>query len=135
MSRAVTSLLVALVLAFGPLLRVLCDGQCITSVAAVAVMVPSTLQPPCHHADPADSHQEHRPFAPQSSDCRHGQTLVRGMDSAFKLATSSTDVSSVARVVGFASDVVVDVTASRRLTSLGGRFGVASLVVSAPLRI
>ncbi len=135
MSRTVASLLVVVALAFGPLLRVLCDERCIVSVTDI-VEGPPTPQAPCHNADPSESTPAHGPFAPRSSDCAHPrQTGARSADSMFKVAIPSTDVSSAGCVVGVASAAVFDVTASRCLASPDRRGGLASPVVAAPLRI
>lgn len=135
MSRAVASLLVVVVLAFGPLLRVLCDERCIVSVMDI-VEGPPTPQAPCHNADPSESAPAHRPFAPRSSDCAHPRQIgARAADSMFKIAIPSTDVSSAGCLVGVASAVVFDVTASRRLASPGRCVGLPSPVVAFPLRI
>jgi hypothetical protein len=135
MTRAAVSLLVALVLAFGPLLRALCDERCIVPVTDIVMGAPTAPQTSCHNG-PSESHPGHDHPRPQSSECAHGrQVLVRGIDSAFKLVSASGAVGSIGLLNSPTSNFVPGTAMSIRLASLDDRGTLAPPVAPVPLRI
>jgi hypothetical protein len=135
MTRAAVSLLVAMMLASGPLLRALCDERCIVPVTDIVMGAPAAPETSCHNGPP-ESQPGHDHPRPQSSECAHGrEALVRGIDAAFKLGNASGAVGSFGLKNSPTSNLVPGTTVSTGFAGLDDRDPLAPLGAPVPLRI